>query len=72
MNIFEFMSGSPFLTFAIAFMLVSLSVSVVNHLFRVWNRMMRMLNIKHHGWPPPHCDADGEGVCNEPEEEEEN
>jgi hypothetical protein len=29
-------------------------------LFRVWNRAMRCLNIRKHGWPPPHCDADGD------------
>ena len=31
-----------------------------NLIFRCWNRLMRMLNIRKHGWPPPHCDADGD------------
>jgi hypothetical protein len=28
--------------------------------FSVWNRFMRMLNIRKQGWPPPHCDGDGD------------
>jgi hypothetical protein len=28
--------------------------------FLCWNRWLRSRNIKHHGWPPPHCDADGD------------
>lgn len=29
-------------------------------LFKCWNRFLRMLNIRAHGWPPAHCDADGD------------
>jgi len=32
----------------------------VNFLFLVWNRFMRHLNIRKHGYPPAHCDADGD------------
>ena len=28
--------------------------------FRAWNRYCRMRNIRDHGWPPPHLDADGD------------
>lgn len=28
--------------------------------FRLCNRVIRHLNIRKHGWPPPHCDADGD------------
>lgn len=31
-------------------------------LFRCWNRWVRHLNIKAHGWPPAHLDADGDPV----------
>lgn len=34
----------------------------VDYLFKVWNRFMRMLSIRKHGWPPAHCDADGDPV----------
>ena len=27
---------------------------------RLPNRMIRHMNIRKHGWPPPHCDADGD------------
>lgn len=26
----------------------------------IWNRFWRHLNIRKHGYPPPHCDADGD------------
>lgn len=28
--------------------------------FLSWNRLLRHLNIKSQGWPPPYCDADGD------------
>lgn len=36
----------------------------------IWNRLMRHLNIRKHGWPPPHCDADGDFAEVEEEGEE--
>lgn len=53
MNAWQFMSEHPYLTFFLSFMTVSL-------LFKCWNRLMRHLNIKARGWPPVHCDADGD------------
>lgn len=26
----------------------------------IWNRFWRHWNIRKHGYPPPHCDADGD------------
>lgn len=46
-----------FWTFAGTFLLVALPFRFA---FRCWNRFMRMLNIRARGWPPSHCDADGE------------
>lgn len=43
-------------------MLLSLCVVPFNFMFRLWNRFMRHLNIRRAGWPPPHCDADGDPV----------
>ncbi len=31
-------------------------------IYRCWALTVRMLNIRKHGWPPPHCDAEGESV----------
>lgn len=36
--------------------------------FKCWNRYMRSRNIAARGWPPPHCDADGDAV--EPDKED--
>jgi len=57
MNIFEFMSDSPWLTFFIAIGVVC----VIEILFlKVPHIIMRYWNINKHGYPPPHCDADGD------------
>lgn len=53
MNIFEFMSGSPFTTFFLAYILFQL-------LLKSWQLFFRHRSIKKHGWPPEHCDADGD------------
>lgn len=53
MTLLQFMSESPLLTFFLALI-------ATNTLFKMWNRMMRCLNIRKHGWPPEHCDADGD------------
>lgn len=64
MNIYQVISESPFLTVFALYIIARL-------IFRCWNRFMRMLNIRKNGWPPPHCDADGELFVEEEEEEEE-
>lgn len=33
---------------------------VLKFLFKSWNRLMRHFNIRKHGYPPEHCDADGD------------
>jgi hypothetical protein len=43
-------------------LLVVLSTDLLNFLLRVWTRFIRFLNILRAGWPPPHCDADGDLV----------
>jgi hypothetical protein len=53
MNIYQFMSDSPWLTFFLVFLLTA-TVS------RIWNRFWRHMNIRKHGYPPPHCNADGD------------
>lgn len=53
MTAFEFMSDSPYLTFFLA-------LTASELIFRVWNRFWRHWSIHKHGYPPPHCDADGD------------
>jgi hypothetical protein len=47
------MSESPYLT-------VFVAIVASEMLFKMWNRLLRHLNIRKQGWPPPHCDADGD------------
>jgi len=61
-NVYQFMSESPFLTFFMSYM-------VLETLFRMWKVVGRHLNIRKAGWPPPHLDADGD-FKPEPEKEE--
>ena len=57
MNIYQFMSDSPWLTFFLAmFALAGLRVVFIYSI----NRPLRHANIRKHGWPPAHCDADGD------------
>jgi hypothetical protein len=57
MNAWQFANESPILT---AFMVWVVCEMVYKVIFHCWNRMMRMLNVRKQGWPPPHCDADGD------------
>ena len=33
---------------------------ILNLIFVMWNRFWRHWNIRKHGYPPSHCDADGD------------
>ncbi len=57
MGIYEFMSGSPVLTFVIAISIIGLAQTMIKGLIVI---PLRRKNIKDHGWPPAHCDADGD------------
>lgn len=61
MNIWEFMSGSPWVAGICLFLGLGFSVKLVNRIMRHWN-------IHKHGYPPPHCDADGDFKETEKEE----
>lgn len=52
-----FLMEHPFISF---FMLIVICNCVIQITFRPWNRLMRHLNIRKAGWPPTHCDADGD------------
>jgi hypothetical protein len=55
MDVYQFMSDSPRLTFF-------LTLTVLYSLMHGYRLTMRALNIRKHGWPPAHCDADGDQV----------
>ena len=53
----NFMGEHPFLTFFLASLVLSAFYGVV---IKLPNIIMRHANIRKHGYPPPHCDADGD------------
>lgn len=62
MNLFEFMSDSPWLAFFLAVLCVQLLWKSVYACVNGLNRIVRHFNIRKCGWPPAHCDADGDAV----------
>ncbi len=56
-ELFEFMSESPFLSFFIALIIGQFAGMLFVNLP---NRILRHRNIRLHGYPPAHCDADGD------------
>ncbi len=55
---FTFQSAWHFIGMLI---LLNVWITVPLHIaFKFWNRFMRMLMIRKHGWPPDHLDGDGD------------
>ena len=57
MDVFQFMSENPWLA---GFLALVAGESAVRVLVLLPNRIFRHLNIRKHGYPPAHCDADGD------------
>lgn len=53
MNAFQFAGDHPFLAFVLTWLIGFYVVALVNRIMRHWN-------IHKHGYPPAHCDADGD------------
>lgn len=62
-ELLRFMAENPWLTAWLALLLVYVVLCIV---WRLPNRLIRHLNIRKAGWPPPYCDADGEAVDEDP------
>ena len=56
-DLFKFASDNPWLTFLLAAITAEVIIRVAVNLP---NRVLRHWNIHKHGYPPPHCDADGD------------
>jgi len=57
----KFMGEHPWLTFFLVAVLCSLLGNVIWGIIVILpNRIMRHWNIRKHGYPPVHCDADGD------------
>lgn len=59
-EILTFMGEHPILTFLLAAMACGVIKALIWLPFKMLNRVVRMRNIAAHGWPPAHCDADGD------------
>jgi len=57
MNIYQFMSDNPVLTF---FLVVVIGIGIEDIVIDLTNIILRHLIIRKHGYPPAHCDADGD------------
>lgn len=57
MDVYQFMFESPILTVLLA---VIISEMIVRLFLYLPNMILRHWNIRKHGYPPPHCDADGD------------
>lgn len=53
LTLLDVLARSPWLTALVVY-------AAIRSVFLAWNRLLRHLNIKAHGWPPAHCDADGD------------
>ena len=58
-DLLKFASDNPWLTFFLAVLAAEVIIRVVVNLP---NRILRHWNIRKHGYPPPHCDADGDFI----------
>ena len=62
-ELMQWATTSPYLFFFMACFFGLLALTLVEVLFfRLPNRFIRAFNIRKHGWPPAHCDADGDSV----------
>ncbi len=57
MNAYEFMGAHPVLAVILALILMATIEVLGRYLI---NRPLRHANIRKHGYPPSHCDADGD------------
>ena len=57
MNIYEFMSDSPILSIFLVWIIL---IIITILFFSLPTMIMRHINIHKHGYPPQHCDADGD------------
>ena len=57
MDIYQFMSDSPYVA---SFLGILVMLIIRCLFFQLPNRYFRSKNIAAHGWPPEHCDADGD------------
>jgi hypothetical protein len=58
MNFYQFATESPVLTSFLFLVITQMILAVIQHISQA-------INIRKHGWPPEHCNADGDLKDNE-------
>lgn len=66
-ELLKWMAESPFLTFFLAYFAFVLLRQLVRTTERLIGLPFRFMNIRKHGWPPEHLDADGDYKKPKPE-----
>ena len=56
----EFWGRHPWIAFWMTLITGYIVTAPFRYAFRAWNRHLRSKNIQARGWPPKHCDADGD------------
>lgn len=59
-ELLKWMAESPFLTFFLACVLAGVAKYALHEMVWLITQPMRVMNIRKHGWPPEHLDADGD------------
>ena len=52
--------GYGFITGCLIYFILNIIQLFLNFFLKEWNRFWRHWNIRKHGYPPVHCDADGD------------
>lgn len=60
MTVYDLLSKNEVLVFSLAVVALFALITICSTVFRIVNRYYRSKNIRAHGWPPAHCDADGD------------
>ena len=60
MTIFEFIADHYFYTFLLGIFYLFVAGQVLQFVLNFWNRFLRHLSVRKHGWPPGHLDTDGD------------
>jgi hypothetical protein len=56
-DLLPFMMEHPFISFFMLYTVCEATRQIICHPLK---RLLRHLDIKRNGWPPVHCDADGD------------
>ena len=62
MTLIEFMNMHPFITLVLGVLALLLVLGIIHYITALANRVIRLINMLKNGYPPPHCDGDGDQI----------